>query len=137
MTSVLSERSAPPGDGLSVPELFLMTIDNGHKQGQRRAQMVVEFLRVQDELALACTSCQATVPVKIFTVADAEQLCGLAGRDRSEAVREEIVDQYGEYIATCPRCLRRSLLPLRVPSVGIVLPDGKAADGVPAAGEAA
>lgn len=137
MTSVLGEQTAPPGNGFYIPDLFLMAIDNGHQQRRPRSQMVVEFLRVQDELALACTSCQATVPVKIFTVADAERLCGLARRERIEAVREEIIDRYGEYIATCPRCLRRSLLPLRLPAIGIALPDGKGDDGAPATDEAA
>jgi hypothetical protein len=138
MASECVSRSDPVRKGFSIPNLFMMAIENAREQRRSRARFVVEFLRVQDQLELACVPCRTLLPLNIFNVADAEQFFELSRSGRVDEVRDEITDRYGEYIATCPRCLKRSLLPLWLPpvSLGVQSDDGGDDDGN-AAGKAA
>jgi len=114
----------PRRKGFSMPLLFTMTIHNGLKHRNSKSSIVIEFLRTQDLLGVTCSTCRSTVPIKIFTVGDAERCYELAKSWKKGELREEVTNRFGEYIAVCPRCRYRGLLPLRLPPIlGIDLPD--------------
>ena len=131
-------RPDPVGKGLYLPELFMMTIENAREQRYSPERFVVEFLRVQDGLTLMCQPCRALLPLKIFTIADAEKFHELASRGRVDELRDEVVDRYGEYKSICPLCRTRRLLPLFLPPIYLIdRPDDENGNGGLAAGEAA
>jgi DNA-directed RNA polymerase subunit RPC12/RpoP len=128
MASEPISRPDPEGNGSYISGLFMMAIERGREQRQLKATVINDFLRVQDLLGLVC-ACGSRVPLKIFTVAEAERCYELARSGKRGELREKIDEQLGEYIAVCPRCRYRGLLPLRLPGMASVLaPDGETSE---------
>lgn len=128
-------RPCSEGNGFYIPRNFYLAIELAREERWSRSRFMLEILRIQDELCLVCRECRTPVPVKIFTVDDARHIYELARRRKNDQLREEIDERYGEYIAVCPRCLRRGLLPLRIPTIlDLAAEDVGDSNTVPAAG---
>ncbi len=71
------------GEFTVIPYLA-MVIEAGREQRRRKATVVRNILRMQDECETSCPQCRAQIPLRPFTVTDVEFFYAYAGRESWE-----------------------------------------------------